>query len=158
VVGDILSATAEDFQVAFEGNTLASFYALQALIKSLIAQGNGGQILIGSSATGVRPYPGGTAYSATKAGAIMLVRNAALTAAPHGITVNSIGTMALNYAGFLDNTGGRDPRVLEKILEEIPAGRLGEVEEAAHLAASLLDGESSFMNGEFLSVCGGWTN
>jgi NAD(P)-dependent dehydrogenase (short-subunit alcohol dehydrogenase family) len=158
VVGDILSATAEDFQLAFEGNTLASFYALQALIKSLIAQGNGGQILIGSSALGVRPYPAGTAYSATKAGAIMLVKNAALTAAPHGITVNSIGTMALNYSGFLDNSGARDPQVLGKILESIPAGRLGEVEEAAHLAASLLDGECSFMNGEFLSVSGGWTN
>jgi len=79
----------------------------------------------------------------------MLVKNAALTAAPHGITVNSIGTMALNYSGFLDNSGARDPQVLGKILESIPAGRLGEVEEAAHLAASLLDGECSFMNGEF---------
>ena len=60
-------------------------------------------------------------------------------------------------SGFLDNTGARDPQVLEKVLEKIPAGRLGEVEEAAHLAASLLDGECSFMNGEFLSVSGGWT-
>lgn len=158
VVGDILSATAEDFQKAFEGNIMASFFALQALMKSLIAQGNGGQILIGSSATGVRPYPAGTAYSATKAGAIMLVRNAALTAAPHGISVNSIGTMALNYSGFLDNTGARDPQVLEKVLEHIPAGRLGEPAEAAHMAAALLDGQSGFMTGEFLSVSGGWTN
>ena len=38
VMGDILSATAEDFQTAFEGNIMASFYALQALMKSLIAQ------------------------------------------------------------------------------------------------------------------------
>ena len=66
--------------------------------------------------------------------------------------------MALNYSGFLDSTGARDPQVLEKVLEKIPAGRLGEPEEAAHIAASLLDGESSFMSGEFLSVSGGWTN
>lgn len=157
VVGDILTASAEDMQQAFEGNMMASFYALQTLTKSLIAQDNGGQILIGSSGTGAKVYPTGLAYSSTKAGAIMMIRAAALTAAPHGISINAIGTMALNYPGFKDNTGCNDPEILKKILTTIPQGRLGETLECAHFAASLLDGESNFMSGEFLSLSGGWT-
>jgi NAD(P)-dependent dehydrogenase (short-subunit alcohol dehydrogenase family) len=158
IMGDILSATAEDFQAAFEGNMLSTFYAIQTLLKALIAQGDGGQILICSSAVGTKPYAPAAAYCATRAGASMLVRTAAQTAAPHGITVNTIGTMFLNYPGFLDNTGCRDPEVLEKMVGNIPVGRLGEPPEAAHIAASLLDGESNYISGEFFSVSGGWTS
>jgi NAD(P)-dependent dehydrogenase (short-subunit alcohol dehydrogenase family) len=105
ITGDILTATAADMQAAFDGNMMAGFYALQPLIKALIAAGQGGQILIGSSSVGVKPYPSAIAYSAAKAGVIMLVQNAAQTAAPHGITVNAIGTMALNYPGFMTASG-----------------------------------------------------
>jgi len=157
IAGDILTATAEDMQQAFEGNMMASFYALQTLTKSLIAQENGGQILIGSSGTGAKAYPAALAYCSTKAGAIMMIKAAALSAAPHGISINAIGTMALNYPGFLDNTGCNNPEILKKVLTTIPQGRLGETEECAHFAASLLDGESNFMSGEFLSLSGGWT-
>jgi len=158
IMGDIFAATEEDLQGCFEGNMLSTFYALKALLPALIDQGKGGQILICSSATGIKPYPNAFAYTATRAGAIMLMRNAAQNAAPHGITVNSLGTMFLNYPGFLDNTGCRDPEVLARVCDNIPAGRLGEPDEAAHIAASLLDGESNYINGEFFSVSGGWTS
>ncbi len=158
MVGDILTATAEDVREAFEGNMMASFYALQTLIKSLVEQGSGGQILVGSSGTGAKPYPGALAYCSTKAGAIMMIRAAAQTAAPHGISINAIGTMALNYSGFLDSSGCNDPDVLEQFLKQIPQGRLGETQECAHLAASMLDGKCHFMSGEFLSLSGGWTS
>lgn len=158
IMGDIFTATAEDMQGAFEGNMMSTFHALKALLPALIEQGNGGQILVCSSATAIKPYAGAFAYTAARAGAIMLVRTAAQNAAPHGITINGIGTMFLNYPGFLDNTGCRDPEVLDKVLGNVPVGRLGEPEEAAHIAASLLDGESNFINGEFISVSGGWTS
>lgn len=158
IMGDIFSATAQDMQGAFEGNMLSTFYALKALVPALIEQGKGGQILICSSATGIKPYTNAFAYTATRSGAIMLVRNAAQTAAPHGITVNSLGTMFLDYPGFLDNTGCRDPQVLEQVCSNIPVRRLGAPAEAAHIAASLLDGEANYMNGEFFSISGGWTS
>lgn len=87
----------------------------------------------------------------------MLVRNAAQTVAKHGITVNAIGTMALNYPGFLNASGAGDPVVLEKIVQGLPQRRLGEPGEVAHVAAALLDGQSNFMTGEFVSLSGGWT-
>ncbi|MEP5765121.1 MAG: SDR family oxidoreductase [Halieaceae bacterium] len=158
IMGDMFTATADDLQAAFEGNMLSTFNALNALVPALIEQGEGGQILVCSSATAIKPYTGAYAYTATRAGAIMLVRTAAQSAAPHGISINGIGTMFLNYPGFLDNTGCRDPEVLERTLGNIPMGRLGEPAEPAHIAASLLDGESNYITGEFISVSGGWTS
>jgi NAD(P)-dependent dehydrogenase (short-subunit alcohol dehydrogenase family) len=158
ITGDILSATADDMRRAFEGNMFSAFLALQALLPALIEQGKGGQVLIGSSGAGVKPSTGVTAYSAAKAGAIMLVRNASLTVASHGISVNAIGTMALNYPGFLQASGGTDPKVLDKIVSGMPQRRLGEPDEVAHIAAALLDGQSNFMTGEFVSLSGGWTS
>ncbi len=157
IVGDILSATGEDMRRAFEGNMMASFYALQTLIGSLIDLGNGGQVLIGSSGTGAKVYPAALAYTSSKAGAIMMIRAAALTAAPHSISVNAIGTMALDYPGFLEASGANNPDVLTGLLKTIPQGRLGTKAECAHVAAALLDGEANFMSGEFLSLSGGWT-
>lgn len=158
ITGDILSTNADDMRRAFDGNMFSAFLALKALLPSLIEQGNGGQVLIGSSGTGVKPAPGVTAYSAAKAGAIMLVRNAAQTVAPHGITVNAIGTMALNYPGYLKTSGASDPEVRKKIVAGLPQRRLGEPVEVAHIAAALLDGQSGFMTGEFISLSGGWTS
>ena len=158
VMGDMFSTTAEDMQAAFEGNMLSTFHALNALVPALVEQGKGGQILICSSATAVKPYTGAYAYTATRAGAIMLVRTAAQSAAPHGITINGIGTMFLNYPGFLDNTGCRDPQILERTVGNIPLGRLGEPDEVAHIAAAMLDGLSNYITGEFISVSGGWTS
>lgn len=71
--GDILTATTDDMRHAFEGNMLPAFLALKALLPRLIEQGEGGQILIGSSGTGVRPArpsiqrprPGPSCWSAT---------------------------------------------------------------------------------------------
>lgn len=158
ILGDLFAATAEDVQGCFEGNLLSTFYAIKTLVPALIDQGKGGQIVICSSATGIKPYPNALAYCATRAGAIMMVRTAAQTAAPHGITINTLGTMFLNYPGFLDNTGCRDPEVLARVCESIPTGGLGDPAEAAHIAASLLDGESNFVTGEFFSLSGGWTS
>jgi NAD(P)-dependent dehydrogenase (short-subunit alcohol dehydrogenase family) len=157
-MGDMFTATAQDMQAAFEGNMLSTFHALNALVPALIEQGRGGQILVCSSATAVKPYTGAYAYTATRAGAIMLLRTAAQTAAPHGISINGIGTMFLNYPGFLDNTGARDPEVLAQTLGHIPLGRLGEPGEPAHIAAAMLDGQSNYITGEFISVSGGWTS
>jgi len=158
VMGDMFATTGEDMQAAFEGNMLSTFHALNALVPALIEQGKGGQILICSSATAIKPYTGAYAYNATRAGAVMLLRTAAQSAAPHGIAINGIGTMFLNYPGFLDNTGCRDPEVLERTLGNIPLARLGEPEEPAHIAAAMLDGESNYITGEFISVSGGWTS
>lgn len=156
LTGNILQSTKKDWQASYEGNMLSVVYALQALLPPLIEAGKGGQVLIETSATGARPFEGAVAYSATRAGANMIIRSSALTVAKYGITVNGMGTNFMNYPGFRDSVGADNPKALEKINSIIPLGRLGEPKEAAHLAAALLDGKNNYVTAEFFSVSGGW--
>jgi len=157
ILSNFQSANLEKFQGSVEGNMLSVMYALQALLPPLMEQGSG-QVLIEVSATGSKDWPGnGFLYGATRAGAKYMVNNAAIEAAKAGVSVNGMGTMFLDYPGFRNSTGVEDPKVAAEIKKLIPAGRFGKPEEAAHLAASLLDGECSYYSAEFINFCGGWT-
>jgi len=156
--GDILNTTPEVLKAVIEQNFVAVVYGLQAVLPHLMDSGSG-QVLILTSASGQRPAVAGTAYSATRAGANMLVRCAAMTAAPKGVSINAFGTDFLNYPGFIDAVGGdKNPAILDKVKKTIPLGRLGEAEEAAHFAMALLDGVNSYQTGNFFCHSGGYNN
>jgi len=155
--GDILEETAEGMWKSYEQNCLAVFYALQAVLPPLMDAGRG-QVVVLTSATGQKPAPQAVAYCTMRAAANMMVRCAALTAAPEGVCVNAVGTNFLNYPGFLEFTGATDPKVLETLLKRCPAGRLGETEECAHFTMSLLDGHNMFTTGNFFPIAGGYNN
>ena len=156
--GDILNTTPEDLKAVIDENFVAVVYGLQAVLPHLMESGSG-QVLILTSATGQRPSVAGTAYSATRAGANMLVRSAAMTAAPKGVSVNAFGTNFLNYPGFIDAVGGdKNPAILDEIKKAIPLRRLGEPEEAAHFAMTLLDGINTYQTGNFFCFSGGYDN
>ena len=152
--GNILEETADGMQKSYEQNCLAVFYALQAVLPPLLDAGRG-QVVIHTSATGEKPAPHALAYSTMRAAANMMVRCAAMTAAPKGVCVNAVGTRFINYPAFLEITGADDPKVMKALLERVPAGRLGESEEAAHFTMSLLDGYNMFTTGNFFPISGG---
>ncbi len=115
-----------------------------------------GQILILTSATGDKPFYDVLGYSCMRAAANMAVRCAAMTAAPKGVCVNAYGTNFLNYPDAVETLGG--PEKLKEVVKHIPVGRLGEPEEAAHLAMALLDGRNMYTTGSFFPVAGGYNN
>ena len=154
--GTILEATAADAQVLYEGNFLAPFYALKALLPPLVAQGNG-QVVINTSATGLRPSIEGTVYSAMRAAANSLIRASALSVAGSGVTLNATGTYALDYPAFIKDIGASDPAVRKKAEASIPMGRFGRPEEVAHFVATLIDGVGTFQTAAFFPMGGGWT-
>lgn len=155
--GDILQTTAEGMFEHYEQNCLAVMYALQAVLPPLMDAG-AGQVVVQTSATGEKPQPTLMAYSVMRAAANMMCRCAAMTAAPKGVCVNVIGTNFMNYPGFRESSGAEDPKVYEALLKTIPMRRLGETEEAAHLAMSLLDGYNMYTTGNFFPVAGGFNN
>lgn len=156
--GDILNTTPEVLKEVIDQNFVAVAYALQAVMPHLMDAGSG-QILVITSASGQRPAISGTAYSATRAGANMLVRCAAATAAPKGVSINAFGTYFLNYPGFLESIGAdKNPAMIDEVNKVVPLGRLGEVEEAAHFAMSLLDGINTYQTGNFFCHSGGFNN
>jgi NAD(P)-dependent dehydrogenase (short-subunit alcohol dehydrogenase family) len=154
--GTIMDITTSDAQKLYEGNLLAAVYALQALLKPMLAQGSG-QIVINTSASGLRAAASGTMYSACRAGANMLIRNAALTASPQGVAINATGTFAMDYPGFLDDVNGNDPAVRKQIENGLPMRQLVEPEQAAHFVATLIDGVGTGQTAQFFAIDAGWS-
>lgn len=155
--GNILETSAEDMMIHYEQNYLAAMYGLQAVLPPLMEAGRG-QVVVQTSATGEKPQPTMMAYSTMRAATGMMCRCAAMTAAPKGVTVNVIGTNFMNYPGFREAAGVEDEKAFQAILDTIPMKRLGETEEAAHLALSLLDGYNMYTTGNFFPVAGGFNN
>jgi len=154
-IGEIMDITTSDAQALYEGNLLSAIYALQALLKPMLAQGSG-QIVINTSASGLRPAAAATMYSACRAGANMLVQCAALSAAPKGVAINATGTYAMDYAGFIDDVGAQDPAVRKQVEATLPLRRFVEPEEAAHFVATLIDGVGTGQSGQFFAIDNGW--
>ncbi len=156
--GDILQCDTKGLYTHYEQNCLAVMYALQAVLPQLM-EGGRGQVVVQTSATGEKPQPTLMAYSVMRAAANMMCRCAAMTAAPKGVTVNVVGTNFMNYPGFWHAAvPDGNPKAIQKILDTIPMGRLGETEEAAHFTLALLDGHNMYTTGNFFPVAGGFNN
>ena len=116
-----------------------------------------GQVVVFTSATGARPEPKVSIYSATRAGANALVRAVGLEHASSGVTVNAIGTNYMDFAGFRRASGYDREDLRDRVLAQVPMRRLGGLDELAEFTAVLLDGRSRFQTGQFFSYSGGWS-
>jgi len=110
-----------------------------------------GRIVSISSVNGLAGQMGQTNYSATKAGIIGFSKALAREGARKGITVNVVAPGYVNTSMMQ----GIPDDVMEKILAEVPVGRLAEPEEIARAVVFLADEQSGFITGETLSVNGG---
>lgn len=110
-----------------------------------------GRIINISSVNGQKGQMGQTNYSAAKAGMIGFTRALAQEGAFKGVTVNAV---APGYIGT-DMVAAMDDSVLEKIIAQIPVGRLGEAEEIADCVAFLADDKAGFITGAVLTANGG---
>jgi NAD(P)-dependent dehydrogenase (short-subunit alcohol dehydrogenase family) len=131
-------------------------WALQAVLPPMVNAGTG-QVLVSTSATGLRPEPGASLYAATRAGAIALVRAVGLEYATTGVTVNAIATNFLDVASFVSAVRATEPARRRAVEQSSPMHRLGTAEELAEFAAVLLEGRSRFQTGQCFSFSGGWT-
>jgi acetoacetyl-CoA reductase len=110
-----------------------------------------GRIINITSINGQKGQAGQTNYSAAKAGMIGFTRALAQEGAFKGITVNAI---APGYIAT-DMVAAVDEAVLQKIIAQIPVGRLGQAEEIARCVAFLADEAAGFITGSVLSINGG---
>ncbi|MEX0644359.1 MAG: acetoacetyl-CoA reductase [Parvularculaceae bacterium] len=110
-----------------------------------------GRIINITSVNGQKGQMGQTNYSAAKAGMIGFTRALAQEGAFKGVTVNAVapGYIATEMVAVLDDA------VLQKIVAQIPVGRLGEAEEIARCVAFLADDGSGFITGSVLTINGG---
>ncbi len=97
-----------------------------------------------------------TVYGATKAALIGVTRTWALELAPFNINVNAIAPGPIATELFTAANPADSPRT-QAIINEIPLKRIGQPEDVANLAAFLASGESSFITGQVIFLCGGLT-
>ncbi|MEM9562682.1 MAG: SDR family oxidoreductase [Actinomycetota bacterium] len=156
VTGRFLDSEPDHLDRVMGGNLMAPYRTLRVFLPPMVEAGTG-QVLIMTSATGLRVSPGAPLYSATRAGANMLVRNVAAEVASSGVQVNAVGTNFMDFPGFLAASGASDPDVRARIEGNVPMGRLGSMEEFAAFCAVFLDGSSRFQTGQTVGYDGGWS-
>ena len=152
---DILNVTKEQLQKSFESNFVAVVSALQAVLPPLMEAGRG-QVVILTSASAVQGPYDFIPYVPLRAGANKLIECAAMTAAEKGVCVNAFGTNFLNYPDAIKSYGGKDK--MAHVESKLPIGRMGEPEEAAHMAVALLDGKNMFTTGQSIMIDGGYSS
>ena len=148
-----LEASEEDYDAVLDVNLKGPFFLMQAFAKALAAAGRPGRVIHISSVHEELPFPNFTAYCASKGGLKMLMRNAAIELAPLGITVNNVAPGAIRTpinTKLLDN-----PAQLQRLLGQIPLGRMGEPADVAGTVAFLASDDASYITGSSIVVDGG---
>lgn len=136
-----------------EINLSAQFVLSREVGKSMIERGSGKIIFTASLLTfqGGITVPG---YAASKGGIGQLTKALANEWAGRGVQVNAIapGYVRTDVTEALQH----DPDRYRAILERIPAGRWGDIEDFKGPAVFLASAASDYVNGEILVVDGGW--
>jgi len=136
-------------------NLRGAFLCAKYAIPSMLAQGGGSIIQMGSPTGLIGCAPRLTAYSTSKAGIMGLTRVMAAAYAQNNIRVNSIapGTMETPMNRHLLT----DAATREKTRNTVPLGRIGQPEDVEGLAVFLASDESSFCTGGLYMCDGGLT-
>lgn len=154
-VREVADHTPEIWAEVLRVNLVGPFLAVKHAGPKMAA-GGGGAIIATASVAGMRANAGPMAYSASKAGVINLVQNAAYAMAGTGVRVNAIcpGLIETEMTRPIydySRATGKEPG----IGGGVPLGRGGEPEEIAAVALFLASPMASFMTGQAVPVCGG---
>lgn len=150
----------ETFSAVMEANVTQSWLLARAAAAQMKAQGEGGKIVLVSSARGLLGHPAGyTAYCASKAATDGLVKSLGCELGPTGITVNAIAPTVFRspLTAWMFEDTPEATKVRNGFLARVPKGRLGEPEDLAGPLLFLASGASEFYTGHILYADGGYT-
>ena len=150
-----LEVTEAEFDRVLQVNLKSVFWSAHCVLPHFVRQGGGCMVNVAST-TGVRPGPGLTWYSASKAAMINLTKGLALEFARAGVRVNAVNPMIGETAMLADFMGMEDtPANRERFLARIPLGRFTRPADVASAAAFLASDEAGYLTGVALDVDGG---
>ena len=153
----IMDVTEEAFDRVYQTNLKSAMFLAQAVAKAQIAGGQGGRqihLLSVRSQLAIRGK-GYSAYTATKGGLVMLVKQHAMELAPHNITVNGVAPTFVNTE-MIRHVYER-PEFKKEILARIPLGRIADPSDVVAPVLFFAAPASGFVTGQILYVDGGIT-
>ena len=159
-VSKITEMAPERFLDVMDANVTQSWLMARAITAQMLKQGEGGKIVLMSSARGLLGHPAGyTAYCASKAAVDGITRALGCELGPTGITVNAIAPTVfrspLTAWMFEDTENAQNVR--KGFLARVPKGRLGEPSDLAGPLLFLASAASDFYTGHILYADGGYT-
>jgi NAD(P)-dependent dehydrogenase (short-subunit alcohol dehydrogenase family) len=139
------------------GTYLAAKHVIAQMLTQPLVEGRRGSVVTLASIEGLEGTAGGSAYSASKGGVVILTKNMAIDYAGSGIRVNALcpGFIVTPMTDAVFGPGMEEAKA--DIVSEHKLGRMGEPEEIAAAAAFLLSDDASFITGHALPVDGGYT-
>jgi 3-oxoacyl-[acyl-carrier protein] reductase len=147
----LMMMSEEQWDTVIDTNLKSVFNCCKAALRPMMRRKQGGRIINITSVVGLAGQGGQTNYAASKAGIIGLTKSLAKEVGARQITVNAIAP------GFFPTalTAVLQAEVVEKALALIPLGRLGELDEVAHLATFLASDGAAYITGEVIRIDGG---
>lgn len=114
-----------------------------------------GKIIHISSVHEVIPWAGHVNYASSKGGIMMLMKSIAQEVAPFRIRVNSICPGAIRTP--INKSAWETPEAYNKLMELIPYGRIGEVDDIGRAAVWLASDHADYITGTSIFIDGGMT-
>ena len=148
--GTMHRMTRDMWQAVIDTNIGSCFNMARSVIDGMRERGFGRIVNIGSINGQAGQY-GQVNYAAAKSGIHGFTKALAQEGAAAGITVNAVAP------GYIDTdmVAAVPERVLKRIVERIPVGRLGRAEEIARAVVFLVADDAGFITGSTLSINGG---
>jgi len=150
----------EAFRRVLDVNVVGVFLGMKQVLPVMLKQ-NKGSIINTASVAGLVGSPHIAVYSASKHAVVGLTKSVAWECTGTGVRINCV------CPGLIDSrmlstilvgrAGGNAPPPMEKIVERIPARRLGQASEVASIVAFLASDEASYVSGSAYTVDGGRT-
>jgi NAD(P)-dependent dehydrogenase (short-subunit alcohol dehydrogenase family) len=159
-VSKIVDQPAADFLEIIDANVTQSWLMARAAGRQMIKQGNGGKVILMSSARGLLGHPAGyTAYCASKSAVDGITKALGCEWGETGITVNALGPTVFRspLTQWMFEDTERANTVRKGFLTRVPKGRLGEPSDLAGPLLFLASKASDFYTGHILYADGGYT-
>lgn len=149
-VGLVSDMTEKDWDYIINTNLSSAFYTSKCAIPDMVKQ-KSGKIINISSVWGNVGASMEVAYSASKGGLNAFTKALAKELAPSGIQVNAIA------CGVIDTDMNKcfSMEDIEILKGEIPADRMGTIEEVGRLVIQIIN-SPTYLTGQIITIDGGW--
>ena len=147
--------TDEDWHSVIDVNLHGVFYTLRAATRQMVAQQEGGSLVLTASGTAIQGAPRSQAYASTKGGMIAMMLSLSVEMARYKITSNAI-IPGWVETGMTDELFQQD-KFVNAVIPRMPARRFGTPDDFGAIAVYLMSEASRWHTGDVIKIDGGFS-